>query len=82
MLVWLRGRGLEGIWDRTAPNKPIPGDNRLIVVGVWPSHTPQAYCVGSGPWQASMGCKMALGWPGMGIRPRTRRAAPRHGLRR
>ena len=74
-LARLRDRGLEGISDRTAPNhKPILGEIRLIVIGVWLSHAPQAYGFESGLWQASMLRKMILDRLGIDIRPRTLRA--------
>ena len=75
-LVRLRDRGLEGISDRTAPNhKPILGDIHWIVIGVWLSHTPQAYGFESGLWQTSMVCKMILDRLKMDIKPRTLRAS-------
>ncbi len=73
-LVRLRDRGLEGISDRTAPNrKPILGEVACLVIGVWLSHTPQAYGFESGLWQASMLRKMILDRLGIDIRPRTLR---------
>ena len=74
-LARLRDRGLEGISDRTAPHhKPILNEIHWIVIGVRPSHSPQAYGLGSGLCQASMICKMILDRLGMDIRPRTLRA--------
>ena len=72
----LRDRGLEGISDRTAPNhEPILGDVHWIVIGVWLSHSPQAYGFESGLWQTSMVCKMILDRLMMGIKPRTLRGS-------
>ena len=64
MQKYLRDRKLKGILDRTAPNhKPILNEIHWIVIGVWLSHSPQAYGFESGLWQASMVCKMIY-WTG------------------
>ena len=74
-LVRLRDRKLEGIRDRIAPNhKPILNEMHWIVIGVWLSHSPQAYGFESGLWQASMLRKMVLDRLGIDTRPRTLRA--------
>lgn len=73
-LVRLRNRGLEDILDRAAPNhKPMLDDIHWIVIGVWPSHTSQAYGFESGLWQTSMVRKMILDLLGIDIKPRTLR---------
>ena len=73
-LVRLRDRGLEGISDRTVSNrKPILGEVACLVIGVWLSHTPQAYGFESGLWQASMLRKMIRDRLGVDIKPRTLR---------
>ena len=75
-LVRLRDRGLEGIPDRAAPNhKPMLGDTRWIVIGVWLSHAPPAYGFESGLWQTSMLRKMILDRLNIDIKPRTLRGA-------
>lgn len=59
--------------SRTGPlpnHKPL-GDVRWIVIGMWPSHAPQAYCFESGLRQASAVCKMTLDRRGIDIRPLT-----------
>ena len=62
----LRDRGLGGLWDKPAPNhKPILADVALAVIGVWLSHSPQAYGFESALWQTSMLRKMMLDGLGM-----------------
>ena len=71
-LIRLRDRGLDGLWDKPAPNhKPILAGTALIVNGVWLSHSPQAYGFESALWQTSMLSKMILDRLGMDVKPRT-----------
>ena len=64
--------GWRGLWDKPAPNhKPILAGTALIVIGVWLSHSPQAYGFESALWQTSMLRKMILCRLGIDIKPRT-----------
>lgn len=71
-LIRLRDRGLNGIHDTPAPNhKPILAGVAFIVIGVWLSHSPQAYGFESALWQTSMLRKMILNRLGIDVKPRT-----------
>ena len=73
-LIRLRDRGLDGIEDKSAPNhKPILDRVAWIVIGVWLSHSPQAYGFESALWQTSMIRQMILDRLGIDIKPRTLR---------
>ena len=73
-LIRLRDRGLDGIRDKSAPNhKPILDRVAWIVIGVWLSHSPQAYGFESALWQTSMIRQMILDRLGIDIKPRTLR---------